>query len=765
MDLTQVLNEIITSGIGLGLVAAAYAVHWMAGFVPNLFSPKTWKWKRGLEDLTKALLMGFVLIAGIGLLNVGAQFFAILGFDITEAVGDVSTYTMVSAMAFGFGYYISKAIKNASAFFKLSSEVSGDKEAFERGVGQVGDWARETITKLYAKKDIEESVPADSPLLESTDITERELADAGKGGITNTYPEPYRSAAQDSLVDPSSCYNREAQPAGTLITLEDGTYKAVEDIQVGDKLWNHDGTEIVTVKSLWKEKKPVYTVRTGLGDIRFTGEHPLYTRRNKWKALARGKLSAFADPQFVKTKDLKVGDKVFVPELDGQALPLTDNELRWLGFYLGDGTKSLKSPKCPMYRLIVPDGRKRKYVDSLGLAGSYSVHSHTKKAKFFTLAKKQSPELRKILDELDSKSFSRLVVPEQAKLIVEGYLAADGCHIYGDVYSASSTDKRLLLAIQRMVLSIGGTMSIHKRYDEGELEKFGTTVYAKTLWDASINLRPKRSQIHSFKDGKYATISKIELGEEDEEVYNIEVSGSHTYIADNHGVHNCVSYCAWKIYELTGRWLTRTGSMNAKEWVARLRENGYGMVVSAPQNGGKYVGISTAGQYGHAIWFEEGSTISEYNYVARGTFSVRQINLGAYIWVQIQAPGASNNGGAIKKSNQEIADEVIAGKWGDKNSNPTREEQLTAAGYDYNAIQTIVNAKVAPTTPPKETAQSKKFAVGDIVRPTKLVDYSGRALRQYDSSYTITQLIGNRAVLSSRGAVWAALNTANIEKV
>ena len=44
-----------------------------------------------------------------------------------------------------------------------------------------------------------------------------------------------------------------------------------------------------------------------------------------------------------------------------------------------------------------------------------------------------------------------------------------------------------------------------------------------------------------------------------------------------------------------------------------------------------------------------------------------------------------------KKSNEEIADEVIAGKWG---NNPARKEKLIAEGYDYNAIQSIVNRKL-----------------------------------------------------------------------
>ena len=41
-----------------------------------------------------------------------------------------------------------------------------------------------------------------------------------------------------------------------------------------------------------------------------------------------------------------------------------------------------------------------------------------------------------------------------------------------------------------------------------------------------------------------------------------------------------------------------------------------------------------------------------------------------------------------KKSNEEIAKEVVAGKWGNGNA---RKTALTKAGYDYKVIQSLVN--------------------------------------------------------------------------
>lgn len=47
----------------------------------------------------------------------------------------------------------------------------------------------------------------------------------------------------------------------------------------------------------------------------------------------------------------------------------------------------------------------------------------------------------------------------------------------------------------------------------------------------------------------------------------------------------------------------------------------------------------------------------------------------------------------VRKTNAQLADEVLAGKWG---NGVDRKNRLTAAGYDYNAVQAIVNQKVAP---------------------------------------------------------------------
>ena len=83
------------------------------------------------------------------------------------------------------------------------------------------------------------------------------------------------------------------------------------------------------------------------------------------------------------------------------------------------------------------------------------------------------------------------------------------------------------------------------------------------------------------------------------------------------------------------------------------------------------------------------------------------------------------------------------------------------------------NEIVEPVEEPKEEDPSEelKFKVGDKVKPLKLVNYNGTPLVQYDETYTIMEINGDRVVLGApRGSkgkleIWAAMNINDIEKI
>ena len=84
---------------------------------------------------------------------------------------------------------------------------------------------------------------------------------------------------------------------------------------------------------------------------------------------------------------------------------------------------------------------------------------------------------------------------------------------------------------------------------------------------------------------------------------------------------------------------------------------------------------------------------------------------------------------------------------------------------DERIVEWVEEPTPIPPTPEPTPEPEPEFKVGDVVVPTRLVDYNGTPLVQYDDTYTITQISGDRAVLSARGAVWAAMNTKDIRKV
>lgn len=76
------------------------------------------------------------------------------------------------------------------------------------------------------------------------------------------------------------------------------------------------------------------------------------------------------------------------------------------------------------------------------------------------------------------------------------------------------------------------------------------------------------------------------------------------------------------------------------------------------------------------------------------------------------APAPKPSPAPAKKSNETIANEVIAGKWG---NGADRKNRLQSAGYDYNAIQKIVNQKLGAKPAPAPSAQYYTIKRGDTL--------------------------------------------------
>lgn len=189
------------------------------------------------------------------------------------------------------------------------------------------------------------------------------------------------------------------------------------------------------------------------------------------------------------------------------------------------------------------------------------------------------------------------------------------------------------------------------------------------------------------------------------------VSGKNSCIHIKNGscLPNCVGYAFGRWIELLGK-TPKLSRGNAENWwgyndgYKRGQTPKLGAVVCWAK--GK-VGVGSDGA-GHVAIVEQinpdGSIVcSESNY--GGTrFNLRTLkapySLGSkytfqgFIYLPIEFEEEKPKVILVKKSNEEIAKEVIAGKWG---NGKDRINKLTTAGYNYELIQKAVNQLLNPT--------------------------------------------------------------------
>lgn len=190
--------------------------------------------------------------------------------------------------------------------------------------------------------------------------------------------------------------------------------------------------------------------------------------------------------------------------------------------------------------------------------------------------------------------------------------------------------------------------------------------------------------------------------------------------------------------------------------------------MQANKNAGTLHDISTVPKNCAVPVFTDTSSVYEHVMVCdKGTYYSDGRKLTSVAGMKFFGWGETLNGVRIvkyvedpkpKKSNEEIATEVIQGKWG---NGQDRVKRLTAAGYDYGAIQRIVDQRLK--------GDSSTIKVGDKVTLKNWVDAYGTRLKQTRAHYYVSQILGDRAVLradnATNGAIYAAVNLNNLRKV
>ena len=194
----------------------------------------------------------------------------------------------------------------------------------------------------------------------------------------------------------------------------------------------------------------------------------------------------------------------------------------------------------------------------------------------------------------------------------------------------------------------------------------------------------------------------------------------------------------------------------AKRFCEAVKAKGFKVGVYANQNWFRnYLDVKALSEAGYSIWCAK---YADEEPIISAKFDVWQYTSSGSvdgISGRVDMNKMYNDIRGIKTVD-ELAKEVWQGKWG---NGEERKKKLTAAGYDYAAVQ----KRVEETAPKKEAP--KKIAEGSTVRVKKgAKDYNGNGLASfvYNRNHKVSELKGNRAVITYNGQVVCAIHKDNL---
>ena len=376
-------------------------------------------------------------------------------------------------------------------------------------------------------------------------------------------------------------------PAGTVIP---GSWKNIEDVQVGDDLIGENGLWTKAVKPMVGRfvGKMITIKPRGMLSQQMTSEHPVLTRQASWKTSGprnqRRNVREFTEPKWTNAEDVKAGDWVQIPRSKGihtdvilqfectanawsspqkirDGVKLDEAVAEFLGWYVAEGSTTITTNNDFVSAIsfnanerIAAEKLQACLADRFGVSSSIQPHGENGIVLQFSsaplgrwlnancghLAKnKKIPEI--VLENTDEGIL---------KSFISAYLTGDG-HV-GEAVNFGTVSRVLAYQMQYAAARLGFIFNLHERAAyTGEIRGveincaplfLGNTRHTLAFQIVDPNHTPpgRSTQYLHVEDGAIWTPVKSTRSEDyDGPVYNIETE-SHTYAAANIMTHNCV---------------------------------------------------------------------------------------------------------------------------------------------------------------------------------------------------------------------------------
>lgn len=350
------------------------------------------------------------------------------------------------------------------------------------------------------------------------------------------------SGGVDLLVGGTPCF-----PAGTLVLTPDG-YKPIDTLKIGDEVVSHSGN-VCKVSATGSKIAPVGKLKIiGRPEISCTANHPFLTidvkrdRRRKSETYSQTIPAGEWDFTAAEHSVGKYAGRLEVKQTD-YCVPSTilseEDLLELAGWYVGDGyirTFKGKTKKAIILALVSKKKIKtfqerfeQKINFCIGADGKVTIYN-TKIAEFLIENFGHLSSGKKIPYWLYSRESLK-------KSFLFGLEMTDGCH-KGNGCNVTTISEPLAYGIADLY----GNASVRVQKVETETKIQGRTVNQHDYYVVSkISTKAVKTK---FINGRYASRVK-EFKDENGTigtVFNITVSGDHTYIVNGVAVHNCQGF-------------------------------------------------------------------------------------------------------------------------------------------------------------------------------------------------------------------------------
>lgn len=376
------------------------------------------------------------------------------------------------------------------------------------------------------------------------------------------YPEifKYVDMVKGTII---SCGNHPCFTKDALV-LTDLGYKTIDEIKPGDKVLTHNKRyKEVNDVIVTDNNSNFYEIKTGLLNIKATGNHPFYIRkpnkiRFRGNDFINSEVKTYDTPKWVNAEDIKRGDMLGMPINNNSIIPnekkyaslnFESNDFWWIiGRYIGDGWITHNSNRNTRYLVICCDHDSSELSEILTKikkeSFEYRVEDREETYRIYIKNMDLLEYLERFGKYADGKYLTNDVMDlplEQLRSFIRGYMSADGSYVKRDnIYTFSTVSKKLALGLSMCIAKvymIPITCTVIPAHEEVLL---GRTVNCKEKYKCNFHLDKRKKERNLYENGYvWLYCYGSEHVEGVEKTYNLSVYDDNSYTVNNIAVHNC----------------------------------------------------------------------------------------------------------------------------------------------------------------------------------------------------------------------------------